>query len=201
MSRLTSVCVYCGSGEGKDPTFAAAAEALGRDLAEAGVTLVYGGGSIGLMGRIAKATLAAGGRVTGVIPRFLHEREKMLTTVTELVVTEDMHERKRQMYERSDAFVALPGGIGTLEEVVEMMTWAQLGQHAKPILLADVAGFWRPLMTLFDHMKELAFIRPGLDLDYLVADGPHEIVPKLREACAAVPDGAPSAEAAAVSRM
>jgi len=201
MTDLRSVCVYCGSGEGSDPRFAAAAEALGRTLAAEGLTLVYGGGSLGLMGRVAKAALADGGQVTGIIPQFLHEREKMLTSVTELIVTEDMHQRKRMMYERSDAFVALPGGMGTLEETVEIMTWAQLGRHAKPILLANIAEFWRPLITLFDHMTELHFIRPGLDLAYLTASDVDDIVPTLREAVARVREADAADEAATVSRM
>lgn len=201
MTKLASVCVYCGSGDGRDPAFGEAADALGRALAREGVSLVYGGGSIGLMGRLAKATLGAGGHVVGVIPRFLHEREVMLRAVSELVVTEDMHERKRIMYDRADAFVALPGGIGTLEELVEMMTWAQLGRHAKPILVANVRGFWNPLIALFDHMVEMDFIRPGLDLTYLVTDGVEEIVPRLRTAVETVTPEEARAEAETVSRM
>lgn len=201
MTKLASVCVYCGSGDGRDPAFGEAADALGRALAREGVSLVYGGGSIGLMGRLAKATLGAGGHVVGVIPRFLHEREVMLRAVSELVITEDMHERKRIMYDRADAFVALPGGIGTLEELVEMMTWAQLGRHAKPILVANVRGFWNPLIALFDHMVEMDFIRPGLDLTYLVTDGVEEIVPRLRTAVETVTPEEARAEAETVSRM
>ena len=201
MSKLTSVCVYCGSAEGSDPAFADAADAFGRTLAAAGVTLVYGGGSIGLMGRVARAALLAGGTVIGVIPRFLHEREIMLRAVTELVVTEDMHERKRLMYDRSDAFVALPGGIGTLEEVVEMMTWAQLGQHAKPVMLANVKGFWNPLLALFDHMTARGFIRAGFDLSYLTAERVEDVLPRLAEAVAAVPPAAAAAERETISRM
>src|SRR5688500_19403511 len=136
MSESFNLCVYCGSGPGLDPAFAEAARTLGRSLAEADIGLVYGGGSLGLMGELAKATLAAGGRVTGIIPDFLVQRERMLTDVNELVVTANMHERKMAMFERSDGFVALPGGMGTLEELVEISTWAQLGRHNKPIILA-----------------------------------------------------------------
>lgn len=179
MNGLRSVCVYCGSATGSDPAFARAADELGAALAAAGLGLVYGGGSIGLMGRVARAALAAGAYVTGVIPRFLHDREVMLREVSELVVTADMHERKRIMFERSDAFVALPGGIGTLEELVEMMTWSQLGQHDKPIVLANVQDFWAPLNELIRHMSEQGFIRPGWEVAYEVVDEVSEIVPTL----------------------
>jgi hypothetical protein len=179
MSAMTSVCVYCGSASGGNPAFAAAADAFGAALAEAGLGLVYGGGSVGLMGRVAHAALDAGGHVVGVIPRFLHDREVMMREVSELVITEDMHERKRIMFERSDAFVALPGGIGTLEELVEMMTWSQLGQHEKPIVIANVADFWAPLHELIRHMTEAGFIRPGWDVAYDLVDDVEEIIPTL----------------------
>jgi uncharacterized protein (TIGR00730 family) len=159
MSKLSSVCVYCGSSEGIDPAYADAAEAFGREMAEAGVRLVYGGGSIGLMGIVARSVMAHGGRVLGIIPRFLRDREIMLEEVSELVITDNMHQRKQAMFDESDAFVALPGGIGTLEETVEMMTWAQLGRHAKPILLANVKGFWNPLIELIRHMDGQGFVR------------------------------------------
>ncbi|RAI00118.1 TIGR00730 family Rossman fold protein [Acuticoccus sediminis] len=181
MQGMNSVCVYCGSATGHDPRFAAAADELGTALARASITLVYGGGSLGLMGRIAHRVLQEGGRVIGIIPRFLHDREVMLTEVTELIVTEDMHERKRLMFEHADGFVALPGGIGTLEEVVEMMTWSQLGRHEKPIVLANVADFWAPLNALIQHMVQAGFIRPGWDVSYDVVDTISEVVPVLVE--------------------
>lgn len=181
MVEITSICVFCGSGDGTNPSYREAAVTLGRDIAHHGVRLVYGGGSVGLMGTVAKAVLSHGGQVTGIIPRFLVEREEMLTGVDDLVITEDMHERKKLMFDRSDAFVALPGGIGTLEEVVEQMTWAQLGRHRKPVLLADIAGFWSPLIALLDHMAGEAFIRPGFDVPYLVADEAADILPALME--------------------
>ena len=162
MSKINSVCVYCGSGPGTDPQFIEGATAFGKTLAENGVGLVYGGGSIGLMGAVAKATLDNGGTVTGIIPEFLTVRENALKRAQELIVTKDMHERKQLMFDRSDAFVALPGGIGTLEELVEQLTWAQLGRHTKPILLANIAGFWDPLLVLLDHMRDKAFIRQNL---------------------------------------
>ncbi|MBB2961301.1 TIGR00730 family Rossman fold protein [Methylobacterium sp. R2-1] len=184
MAQLTSVCVYCGSGFGGDPAFAEAACRLGASLARAGVKLVYGGGNVGLMGTVASATLDAGGYVTGIIPDFLKSRERMLDAVQETIVVSDMHTRKRLMFDRADAFVALPGGIGTLEELVEQLTWAQLGQHRKPILLLSVNGFWDPLITLIDHMRAHGFIREGLDLNYLVGEDPDRVVETLSEVLA-----------------
>ncbi|MDQ0316443.1 TIGR00730 family Rossman fold protein [Amorphus orientalis] len=180
MSNMKRICVYCGSGHGIDPSYEAAARDLGRALASEGIELVYGGGSVGLMGTLAHSVLSSGGRVTGVIPQFLKDREVMLNEVTELITTGDMHERKRIMFERADAFVALPGGIGTLEEAVEMMTWSQLGQHRKPILMANINRFWDPLVHLLDHMRKEAFIRPGLDVAFMVCDEIGEVVPRLR---------------------
>jgi uncharacterized protein (TIGR00730 family) len=180
MTKLQSICVYCGSGFGTDPAFVEAARALGRDMARSGVSLVYGGGNVGLMGAIARAVLDEGGRVTGIIPEFLKARELMIADAQELVVVPDMHTRKRLMFEKADAFVALPGGVGTLEELIEQMTWAQLGQHNKPILLANVAGFWRPLLDLLVHMRDAGFIRTGFEVNYLVADTVEEVVPTLQ---------------------
>ena len=182
MIRIRNVCVFCGSSAGSRPGHLAAAETFGRLLAEAGVGLVYGGGDIGLMGAVARSALAAGGHVTGVIPQFLVDREVMLADVQELLVTADMHERKRLMFERSDAFVALPGGIGTLEELVEQMTWAQLGRHDKPILIADLDGFWSPLLSMLDHMQTEGFLRPGLTPRFTVATSIEEILPALEAA-------------------
>ena len=184
MSKIKTVCVYCGSGPGTNPRFVEAAIALGKALAENGIRLVYGGGSIGLMGAVATSVLDHGGAVTGIIPDFLTSRENALTRVQELIVTPDMHERKRLMFERSDAFVALPGGIGTLEELVEQLTWQQLGHHAKPILLANIDGFWEPLLALLAHMRATAFIRPTLTVDILKAERVEDILPRLRAAAA-----------------
>ena len=180
MAPVKTVCVYCGSGFGGDPAFRQAAETLGAALAAAGLDLVYGGGDVGLMGTVARAVLAGGGHVTGIIPDFLKSREHMLDAIQETIVVGDMHTRKRLMFERSDAFVALPGGIGTLEELVEQLTWAQLGRHRKQILLVEVNGFWKPLLTLFDHMRAHGFIREGLDLNYVVAEGADAVVPTLQ---------------------
>ena len=184
MRSLNSVCVYCGSSFGTDPSFRAAAASLGRSLALSGIDLVYGGGNVGLMGTVAHAALKAGGHVTGIIPDFLKSRERMIEGIQETIVVSDMHTRKKLMFDRADAFVALPGGIGTLEELVEQMTWAQLGQHAKPILLLSTNGFWEPLLTLLDHMRANAFLRPGLDPAYLVCEHPDEVIDALRKAVA-----------------
>ena len=189
MSKIKTICVYCGSGPGSDPRFIEAAIALGKILAENRIRLVYGGGSIGLMGALATSVLDHGGSVTGIIPDFLTSRENALTRVQELVVTPDMHERKRLMFERSDAFVALPGGVGTLEELVEQLTWKQLGRHTKPILLANVDGFWEPLLALLAHMRSTQFIRPTLDVDVLKAERVDDILPRLRAAAARAPVG------------
>jgi hypothetical protein len=132
------------------------------------------------MGEVARATLEGGGRVIGIIPAFLTEKEKMMRDVDELIVTDDMHERKRLMFERSDAFVALPGGIGTLEELVEQLTWVQLGRHSKPVIVANIEGFWNPFLSLLRHMKTETFIRPGLDLSFTVVDAAAKIVPAVR---------------------
>jgi uncharacterized protein (TIGR00730 family) len=186
MADLKSICVYCGSGDGEDPAYARTAASLGTAIAEAGIRLVYGGGSVGLMGRVARAALDAGGEVTGIIPRFLEKREEMFTDVSELIVTEDMHERKMMMFDRAEAFVALPGGVGTLEELVEQMTWIQLGQHEKPVLLANIERFWQPLIDLLDHMRQEQFIRAGMDVSFLVTDQVSQIVPTLQRAVAGI---------------
>ncbi|HEX8165099.1 MAG TPA: TIGR00730 family Rossman fold protein [Beijerinckiaceae bacterium] len=191
MSDIRTICVYCGSGPGNDPVFADIAEALGRQMAKAGIGLVYGGGNVGLMGTVARAVLDSGGHVTGIIPEFLKSRERMLDDVQETVIVPDMHTRKRLMFERADAFVALPGGIGTLEELVEQMTWAQLGQHTKPILMLSVNGFWRPLLQLFAHMRQFGFIRPGLELNYFVAEEVDDVIPMLRQAARRLPESSP----------
>ena len=181
---IRSVCVFCGSGFGSDPIFKQTAEDLGRILAENGIRLVYGGGSHGLMGEVANSVLRHGGFVTGIIPDFLKSKEVMLDGAQEMIVTTDMHERKRLMFEKSDAFVALPGGVGTLEELVEQLTWAQLGQHDKPILMANVANFWKPLLVLLAHMREFQFIRQGLEVKYLVSEKVGDILPMLQQAAA-----------------
>jgi uncharacterized protein (TIGR00730 family) len=188
MTTIKTVCVYCGSGPGTNPRFVEAAIAFGKTLAEDGIRLVYGGGSIGLMGAVAQSVLDHGGAVTGIIPEFLTNRENALKRVQELIVTPDMHERKRLMFEHSDAFVALPGGVGTLEELVEQLTWQQLGRHTKPVLLANIDGFWEPLLALLAHMRETEFIRPNLQVDILKAERVEDILPRLRAAAARAPE-------------
>ena len=187
MTTIRTVCVYCGSGSGTNPRFIEAAEALGRIFAENGIRLVYGGGSVGMMGAVARAVLAHGGDVTGIIPEFLVRKEVMMP-LKDLIVTPDMHERKRLMFEHSDAFVALPGGIGTLEELVEQLTWKQLGRHAKPVLLADIDGFWGPLLDLFTHMRATQFIRTDMSVEILKAERVEDVLPRLRAAAARVAD-------------
>jgi uncharacterized protein (TIGR00730 family) len=189
MNKIKTVCVYCGSGPGTDPRFVEAAVAFGKALAENGIRLVYGGGSIGLMGAVATSVLDHGGTVTGIIPGFLTARENALKRVQELIVTPDMHERKRLMFEHSDAFVALPGGIGTLEELVEQLTWQQLGRHTKPVLLANIEGFWEPLLALLAHMRETQFIRQSLAVDILKAERVEDILPRLQAAAARALEG------------
>ena len=188
MNQIKTVCVYCGSGPGTNPRFVEAAIAFGKALAEDGIRLVYGGGSIGLMGAVAKSVLDHGGKVTGIIPEFLRGRENALTQVQEMIVTPDMHERKRLMFEQSDAFVALPGGVGTLEELVEQLTWQQLGRHTKPILIADIDGFWEPLLALLAHMRNAQFIRPILEVSILKAKRVEDVLPRLNAATAHVPE-------------
>jgi uncharacterized protein (TIGR00730 family) len=190
MSNIKTVCVYCGSGPGTNPHFMEAATAFGKALAENGIRLVYGGGSLGLMGAVATAVLDHGGTVTGIIPDFLKLRENALTRVQEMIVTPDMHERKRLMFEHSDAFVALPGGVGTLEELVEQLTWKQLGRHEKPVLLANIDNFWEPLFSLLAHMRATQFIRSGLSVDILKADRVEEILPQLKAAVAGISEEA-----------
>ncbi|MBN9277776.1 MAG: TIGR00730 family Rossman fold protein [Hyphomicrobium sp.] len=197
LSGINSVCVFCGSGTGLNPAFAEGARILGQRLAEAGVGLVYGGGSLGLMGAVAKSVLKHKGHVTGIIPSFLSEKEKMLRDVNELIVTEDMHQRKRLMFDRSDAFVALPGGIGTLEELVEQLTWAQLGRHTKPIVIANIAGYWDSLCDLLAHMRKETFIREGLHVPYTIVETAEDILP----AIAAVAPAVPKERADVIGRM
>jgi uncharacterized protein (TIGR00730 family) len=157
MQRIHSLCVFCGSRPGVDPAFAEAAEQLGRSLAERGVRLVYGGGSIGLMGVVTQTVLDHGGEVTGVIPEFLMRREVGNPALTELILVDSMHERKRRMFELADAFAVLPGGLGTLDEAIEIITWQQLGLHAKPIAVLNVADYWTVFETLIEHVIAQGF--------------------------------------------
>ena len=168
MNPPRKLCVYCGSGNGRNPAYLAAARSLGKALADSGIGLVYGGGSLGLMGEVARSVLENSGHVTGIIPEFLANRERMLTDVNELVVTSDMHERKMTMFARASGFV---------EELAEISTWAQLGQHQKPIILCNIEGYWDPLVTLFDHMRSERFIREGLEFGMDVVKRAEDVVP------------------------
>lgn len=201
MTTLKSICVYCGSSAGTVPAFTEAATQFGRILGENRIGLVYGGGSVGLMGALADAVLDHGGAVTGVIPDFLVNREHLLLRAQEQIVTRDMHERKRVMFERADAFVALPGGIGTLEELVEQLTWAQLGRHRKPILILNIEGFWDPLCALIGHMKALGFIREPYPVNLLVAERVNDILPKLAAAARAISEPEKDMTPAVAERM
>jgi uncharacterized protein (TIGR00730 family) len=200
-NKIRKICVYCGSSPGTDPAFVAAARAFGEILAKNGIGLIYGGGTVGMMGELAAAVAKHGGEVTGIIPEFLMSREHALRNTQGLIVTRDMHERKRTMFELADAFVALPGGVGTLEELVEQLTWVQLGRHQKPVLVANINGFWEPLCALLDHMRTLHFIPGDLGFDLLVADKVEDILPKLEQAAAAVPATAKTMTAAEADRL
>ena len=182
---IRSICVYCGSQPGRNPDYMEAGRILGRAIAEHGLRLVYGGGTRGIMGAVSSGVMSAGGRVTGIIPEFLMDKEASkhsLSALTELVVTRDMHERKHKMFEQSDAFVTLPGGIGTLEEIVEIMTWGQLGRHKKPMVFANINGFWDPMMELLKHMADQGFIHTAHLFKPLIIDRIEDIVPAVIKA-------------------
>jgi uncharacterized protein (TIGR00730 family) len=176
MAEISSICVYCGSGPGNNPIYLQTAKSFGALIGKRGWRLVFGGGQHGLMGACARAVMDNGGEVIGIIPDFLLLREGKMPDITRLIETRSMHERKQKMFDHADAFVALPGGIGTLEEIVEMMTWAQLGRHSKPIVLADIEGFWQPLCKLLEHMREEHFIRTGLEVTYQLAQTPEDVI-------------------------
>jgi uncharacterized protein (TIGR00730 family) len=175
---VKAVCVYCGSSVGTAPAYAEAARRVGRLLADEGLELVYGGGSVGLMGVLANSALAAGGRVIGVIPRGLFRSEVAHPGLSELVEVTSMHERKMEMFHRSDAFVALPGGLGTLEELTETATWLQLGLHSKPMATLDVDGFWKPFHEMLARFVELGFMKSSPIVNVATVE---EILPALRD--------------------
>jgi uncharacterized protein (TIGR00730 family) len=182
---IRSICVYCGSQPGRNSEYMEAGRALGRSIAENGLRLVYGGGTRGIMGAVSSGVMSSGGRVMGIIPEFLMDKEASkhsLTALTELIVTRDMHERKHKMFEQSDAFVTLPGGIGTLEEIVEIMTWGQLGRHKKPMVFANINRFWDPMLELMKHMADEGFIHTAHLVKPLVIDRVEDIVPAILEA-------------------
>jgi uncharacterized protein (TIGR00730 family) len=182
MTKIASLCVFCGSKVGADPLFRQAAARLGRLMAERGIRLVYGGGRIGLMGVLAESVLGHGGLVTGVIPSFLEDLEVENRDVTELVVTDSMHERKQRMFELSDGFVALPGGLGTLDETIEIVTWKQLQLHQKPIVVVNVGGYWEPLERLVAAAVRAGFAHPAVAQLFTVVDAVDDVFQALESA-------------------
>jgi uncharacterized protein (TIGR00730 family) len=193
-SAIQSVAVFCGSRSGTDPAHAEAARALGAGLAARGMTLVYGGGGIGLMGTVAEAALVAGGRVRGVIPEFLTRIERPYPALAELEITNSMHARKTRMFELADAFVTLSGGLGTLDETVEVITWRQLGLHDKPIIILDIGGWAQPLVALFEALVDRGFVAPGDRSLYAV-------VPQVADALALLTQAEAPADAAPAARL
>jgi uncharacterized protein (TIGR00730 family) len=197
---IRSICVYCGSQPGRDPVYLEAGRALGKSIAEHGLRLVYGGGTRGIMGAVASGVLSNDGKVMGIIPEFLMDKEASrhsLGALSELVITEDMHQRKHRMFEEADAFVTLPGGIGTLEEIVEIMTWGQLGRHRKPMVFANINKFWEPMLELLNHMTGEGFIHTSHLVKPLVIDRIEDIVPMIIQTAQTHAEG----DAALVSRL
>lgn len=189
MNTIQSVCVYCGSSPGRDDIYLKAGHALGRSIAESGLRLIYGGGTKGIMGAVSDGALRVGGKVTGIIPTFLINKEASNAApsrLDEMIVTENMHERKHMMFEKSDAFVALPGGIGTVEEIVEVMTWAQLGRHRKPIVFVNIKKFWDPMLMLIAHMRAEGFVHTSHLVNPLVIENAEAVVPAIMTAAANV---------------
>ena len=182
MVDISAVCVYCGSRDQVDQAYRDAARDLGRHLAESAVALVYGGGRVGLMGRCADAALAAGGTVIGIIPEALMKIEVDHRDLTELIVTPDMHSRKRCMIDRADAFVLLPGGLGSLDEIIEVITWRQLGLHDKPIIVINIAGYWDPLLALIEHIIAQGFANSSARGLYCVVASAAEVIPAIEAA-------------------
>jgi uncharacterized protein (TIGR00730 family) len=180
MTAIRSLAVFCGSRVGVNPAYAEAGRALGRGLGQAGIRLVFGGGRIGIMGVVADATLAAGGKVLGVIPEFLTQWEVAHTNVTEMVVTDSMHSRKRRLYDESDAFLIMPGGLGTFDEAFEIITWRQLRLHDKPILLCNVAGSVEPLVATIEHAIEQGFADPACRALFEVIQGVPAVLERLK---------------------
>ena len=200
---IRSICVYCGSRPGRDPSYIGAGRELGKAIADSGLRLVYGGGTKGIMGAVASGVLSNGGQVTGIIPEFLVDMEATrhsLSQLDELIITPDMHARKHLMYERADAFVALPGGIGTLEEIVEIMTWAQLGQHEKPMVFSNINGFWDPMMQLMRHMTEEGFVHTAHRVQPMVIDKVVDIIPAILRQAAEI-HGTRAGENAVIAKL
>lgn len=186
-----SLCVFCGSSPGTNPAHVKAAQRLGRILAENGVHLVFGAGGVGIMGAVAQACLDSGGTVTGIIPDHLIKVEAALPNLTELLIVPDMHSRKRLMFERSDAFCILPGGFGTMDETFEILTWKQLGLHSKPVVLADINGYWKPFAAFAESMLQEGFIRRANLGLFTIVERVEDVLPATR-----CPPGAPCDPAA-----
>lgn len=183
MAEIKTICVFCGSSPGRSGKFIDDAKAFGTLLGKEKIHLVFGGGGVGLMGTVARAARDSGSEVTGIIPRFLVNRERPEAAhSTNTIVTEDMHERKHTMFEMADAFVALPGGIGTLEELIEQLTWIQLGQHQKPLLILNTEGFWNPLLKLLENFRDMGFVGQHAIDNLLVAGKVEDILPMLANA-------------------
>lgn len=176
---VRSLCVFCGSSFGNDPKWSEAARRLGKGLAAAGITLVYGGSRSGLMGAVAEAALEAGGRVEGVIPRFFLPNEDPFAEVSELTVVDDMHTRKKLMFDKTDAFCVLPGGLGTMDETFEILTWKQINLHDKPVMLLNMDGYWTPWLALVDKIVQEGFARPGVKNFYEVVDTVEDVLARL----------------------
>lgn len=183
-SRIKSICLYCGSSNAADPEYLAAASEFGQTLAANGVRLVYGGGGVGLMGAAARAAHSAGGRVLGIMPEFLRRREILYDEV-ETVVVRSMHERKMLMFEQSDAFAVMPGGIGTLEEVVELLSWRRLDLHAKPVVFVDLKGYWRPFFSLIEHTVREKLTPQSFLQSWISVESVDQILPALQGKAAA----------------
>jgi uncharacterized protein (TIGR00730 family) len=182
VTLISSICVYCGSSPGRSPAYAEAARLFGAEIAKNGLRLTYGGGAKGIMGAVAQGVRENGGRVLGIIPHFLTGKEaveRRPSPRTEVIVTKDMHERKHLLFENADGFVAFPGGIGTVEEIVEIMTWAQLGRHRKPMVFANILGFWDPMLAMLAHMRAEGFIHTGHLVKPLVIADVLEIIPAI----------------------
>lgn len=182
MSKIKTLCVFCGSRAGRDPDHEQAARRLGHAIADRGIGLVYGGGDIGLMSIVARAALENGGHVTGIIPEFIQAFEVGNPGVSELIVVESMHERKSKMFELSDGFVSLPGGLGTLDETIEILTWKQLQQHRKPVVLVDINGYWRTLRELFQAVIDGGYGHHGIADLYTVVDSVDDVFDALASA-------------------
>ncbi len=179
MEKIGSVCVYCGSSSRVAESYKEAARSLGRILAENSIELVYGGGQVGIMGILADAVIASGGTVTGIIPEFLFAKEVGKSDVDNLIRVESMHDRKQKMAEMSDAFVVLPGGFGTMDETFEILTWRQLSLHNKPTVIVDIDGYWRPLVTLMEHIIDEGFASPDNRRLYEVVTAVEDVLPAI----------------------